>query len=151
MKFTIEDKEKIGMRIAIIRRSLGLTGEEFAQLIDKKASKSSVAAWESGRNLPNAQRLKIIAELGNITVEQLLKSKDYELNALGMALDGIDYEMVRKDIEKYRPSIEKFLNNATENELTAMTSLIYENLTKDIISIIFLQLSLLINNVNLKE
>ena len=67
----------IGNRIKSIRLSLGLTMEEFGKLFDVAALKSNVSGWERGNHLPNANRLKKIAELGDTTVQELLKEGDY--------------------------------------------------------------------------
>lgn len=67
----------IGNRIKSIRLSLGLTMEEFGKLFDVAALKSNVSGWERGNHLPNENRLKKIAELGDTTVQELLKEDDY--------------------------------------------------------------------------
>lgn len=61
---------EVGTRIKRIRLSKGMTLEEFGKLFG--ASKGSVQGWESGRNLPNPERLKSIAKIGDTTVEELL-------------------------------------------------------------------------------
>ena len=73
-------KHIIGNRIKSIRLELGDTLEEFGLRIarvlnvqsSKAPNKSLVSRWENDLNLPNKERLKVIAELGNITVEELL-------------------------------------------------------------------------------
>jgi len=61
-----------GERIKEIRMDLGLTMEEFAKRIDDKAKSGTVSNWETGKNLPNNNRLKKIAELGNVDISYLL-------------------------------------------------------------------------------
>lgn len=65
------EKEPIGNRIKNIRKKLGMNQTDFGNLIDD-AHKSVVSKWEKGQNLPNNERLKKIAEIGNITVNELL-------------------------------------------------------------------------------
>ena len=73
-------KLSVGIRIKNIRLELGDTLEEFGLRIarvlnvqsSKAPNKSLVSRWENDLNLPNKERLKVIAELGNITVEELL-------------------------------------------------------------------------------
>ena len=60
----------MGRSIKNIRITNGLTMEELGARL--KTSKASVNNWEKGVNLPNKQRLKKIAELGGITVNELL-------------------------------------------------------------------------------
>lgn len=80
------DKKAVGRRIFEIRQSMNLTLEEFGKIIG--ASKSSISEWENGKNLPpaksivfrwekgamlpNKSRLARIAELGNMSVNELL-------------------------------------------------------------------------------
>jgi len=60
----------VGKNIKEIRLNLGLTMEEFANKID--FGKSNVSRWERGENIPNDLTLKKIAELANISVNELL-------------------------------------------------------------------------------
>ena len=52
--------------------------QKFGGIIDD-APKGSVNSWEKGVNLPNEKRLKQIAILGNVTLNELLYGsfKDY--------------------------------------------------------------------------
>lgn len=70
MKPTEKDKKNIGLRIKSIRQNLGMTLEEFGKLLN--AGKSNVRKWEIGASLPNPERIKNIAKLGNMTVDELL-------------------------------------------------------------------------------
>lgn len=66
------EKEALGARIKKIRQNLGMTLEEFGKIISPPANRSLVSAWENGRYVPNNQRLKAIAELADISVDELL-------------------------------------------------------------------------------
>ena len=68
---------EVGNRIKNIRLSLGLTMEEFGKLFDEPAAQSIISRWEVGKSVPSANRLKKIAELGDTTVQELLKEDDY--------------------------------------------------------------------------
>ena len=65
------DKRFVGYMIAGIRDKKNKTLEEFGKLIDG-ATKSNVSKWEKGEVLPNRKRLKMIADYGGITVNELL-------------------------------------------------------------------------------
>lgn len=65
----------IGSRIKRIRKNLGLSMEEFGKLFSPKASKGVVSNWENGYNKPNNERLKKIAELGNVSIDYLLHGR----------------------------------------------------------------------------
>lgn len=64
------NKEYVGARIREIRLARGETLEEFGQLFG--SSKGVVNNWEKGRNLPNKRRIKSIADMANISVQDLL-------------------------------------------------------------------------------
>lgn len=64
--------EVVANRIRTIRKNLGLSMEEFASRIDERAKSGTVSNWETGKNLPNNKRLNKIAELGGMSLEQLL-------------------------------------------------------------------------------
>lgn len=64
------NKIALGQRIKQIRLRRGMTLEEFGELL--KAADSIVSRWENGISIPRPDRLKKIAKLENITVEELL-------------------------------------------------------------------------------
>lgn len=71
------NKIDLGNRIRMIRQSLGKTMAEFGRLVDadKPASDSIVSRWERGISVPNSNRLKNIAKIGNVTTEYLINGK----------------------------------------------------------------------------
>lgn len=64
------DKKAVGRRINKIRISKACTLEEFGNIF--KAGKSNVRKWEIGEVLPNKERQKKLAKMGNMTVNELL-------------------------------------------------------------------------------
>ena len=68
-------KKKVGERIRAIRTELGLTMKEFGEKFDPPASDSIVSRWERGISKPNNERLKAIAELGDISTFYLNTGK----------------------------------------------------------------------------
>lgn len=60
-----------GKRIKKAREALGITQEEFAQLMGK-SSKATVSSWENDKNEPTLSDLKKIAELLKTTVAFLI-------------------------------------------------------------------------------
>jgi transcriptional regulator with XRE-family HTH domain len=68
------NKIEVGKRIKNIRINLKETTAEFANNFDPPSSDSLVSRWERGVNLPNSERLKVIADLGGISVDELLYS-----------------------------------------------------------------------------
>lgn len=79
-----------GEKIKEIRLSLGMTLEEFGKLLN--AGKSNVRKWEIGASLPNPERIKNIAKLGGMTVEQLL----YENPLAKFSTDELIAELERR-------------------------------------------------------
>ncbi|MGT2834850.1 helix-turn-helix domain-containing protein [Streptococcus hyointestinalis] len=69
MKNTV-NKKAVGARIRKIRLEKGMTLEEFGKLMG--ADKGIVSRWENGTSVPKAERLKTVAKLGDMTVEELL-------------------------------------------------------------------------------
>ena len=145
MKLTKEEKKIIGQRIKQIRREKGMTMEEFGNLLS--TSKSIVYRWEIGTNLPNPERLKTIAKLADITVEELLSSskKDYALKYAMNRLKNILYSESNLDIDimlsdfvyKYG---EKILSKIEENfkfsKLSMYSNKDIENYIDEIINVI---------------
>ena len=59
--------------IKLTGKSRDLEWEEYAEFAKKiKATLPAVSNWETGRNIPNNKRLKAIADIGGMTVEELL-------------------------------------------------------------------------------
>lgn len=65
------DKEAIGLRISSIRKKQGLTLEEFGKRV-LDAGKSNVSKWERGLTIPSNERIKKIAEMGDVTTDYLI-------------------------------------------------------------------------------
>lgn len=65
------NKTKVGQRIKAIRLAKGMNQKEFAKYT--LVTVTGVQYWEYGKNLPSKERLKIIADLAGITVQELLE------------------------------------------------------------------------------
>lgn len=72
----MNDNLTLGARIKKIRKEKGLSMEEFGKLLN--ASKGNVSMWESGKVTPNNLRLKTIADLAGISVDELLGIERYD-------------------------------------------------------------------------
>nr|DAJ67319.1 MAG TPA: helix-turn-helix domain protein [Caudoviricetes sp.] len=64
------DKKAVGARIRAIRENVGMTMVEFGEWLS--TTQSAVSNWERGENLPNKYRIKRIATIGKISVQDLL-------------------------------------------------------------------------------
>ena len=114
MKLTKEEKKLIGQRIKQIRREKGMTMEEFGNLLS--TSKSIVYRWEIGTNLPNPERLKTIAKLADITVEELLSGskKDYFLK---YAIESLNNILNTKPLSQFDEDNSNFVYKYSEEIL----------------------------------
>lgn len=74
-----KNKKLLGSKIKFIRHTLGLTMEDFGKLFNPHASDSIVSRWERGISSPNNERLKVIADIGIYTMEQLLEMEEDEI------------------------------------------------------------------------
>ncbi len=62
----------LGQRIKNIRINLGKSMDDFGKMFSPNVTKGTISKWENGKYLPNNVRLKKIAQMGNMTVEELL-------------------------------------------------------------------------------
>lgn len=72
----LESAGTIGSRIAQGRKAKGYTQEEFSQLLDVTAQ--AVSKWENDISCPDIQLLPKIAEILNMTTDELLTGKRAE-------------------------------------------------------------------------
>lgn len=116
------NNKEIGNRIKEIRLSKGWTLEELGKKLS--TSKVTVFNWEKGRNKPNKENLKKIADLGRITVNELMYGdlKQFIYNSLHDELLEVD-ELYHKIIEYIQ------LNDNDINEIDD------ENVQNDILQV----------------
>lgn len=108
----IINKVKLGQRIREIRNRVGYSLEDFGQAVSPPANKSIVSRWESGKSIPNNQRIKSISKLGSMTSENLLFGDETEF-----------IENVIRNIYRQKDSLsEKYdlLDNIDETELVML-------------------------------
>lgn len=68
-----EQQKEIGKFIQEERKNLGMTQEELASKV--YVTSKAVSKWENGRGLPNIDGMIRLAELFNISVNELLMAK----------------------------------------------------------------------------
>ncbi|WP_240628327.1 helix-turn-helix domain-containing protein [Macrococcoides goetzii] len=98
------NKHDVGRRIKSIRLKKGFNMREFGERLDN-ASDSIVSRWEKGKTLPNSNRLKKIAEIGEVSIDELLYGKEYTFLEVGKIL----YEKSLK-LNNDKTNISKALN-----------------------------------------
>lgn len=97
MKNKSINKNNVGKKIKQIRLSNGWTLKNLSDEISKKIGDSNqiaegvISRWESGISLPNPKRLKAIAQIADITVEELLANpkQDHALKHCKKSLDEL--------------------------------------------------------------
>lgn len=116
-------KREIGERITIIRQLLNLDQNEFGHIIVPNASASNVSRWERGLNVPNADRIKSIAEVGHVSVTFLLSGTGMTINDIQNFLKKISHKsnLTEEEIRKLKElsienKIELIFKNSIFNE-----------------------------------
>ncbi len=118
---------EVGKRIKSIRIKLGKTTADFGSLIDG-TSGSLVSRWERGVNLPNSKRLSMIAELGNITIDELLygSANQFAYNLLIKELDSDT--PLRKVVYQRIPDIETLSDSDKQAKAIAIVTKNFNNI-----------------------
>lgn len=75
------DENIIGKNIKHLRMMRGETMDELGSVLH--VTKSTVEGYESGRRLPDAKKLEVIAKYYGKTVDEMMHNKIYEI-------DGVD-------------------------------------------------------------
>lgn len=107
---------EVGNRIKNIRKSKGLTLEEFGKFFEN-ADKSLVSKWERGKAIPNNSRLKMIAQFGDISVNELLYgSRDEQI-----------YYLVNTEFNEYVKRIKEEAEKVDNIQLSYFCDFFKEN------------------------
>ena len=87
-------------RLQLLRKEKGLSQEQLAELLN--VSRQSVSKWESGQTYPETDKLIILSDLFEITLDYLLRDKNTECVA------NIDVESGKEEELRYK---KKKINN----------------------------------------
>jgi len=82
---------ELNEKILELRKQKGLTQEELAEILF--VSRTAISKWESGRGYPNIDSLKAIAEFFNVSIDELLSSK--ELLTIAQKDSAIKIQQIR--------------------------------------------------------
>lgn len=96
------NKDELGTRIKGVRSNLGQTAEAFGKNFDPVANRSLVSAWENGRYVPGPARVKKIAELADISVNELLHGNSYSIDF------PEEYRFIKKNLIEVYSSFEEY-------------------------------------------
>ena len=96
---------RLGKRICDIRKSHGLTQEEFANMFS--VTRQAVSNWENDKTYPDLHTLVEISDKFNITLDVLLKEDE-------RMIESIDKERISgREIERERTIIDSFTGAGT--------------------------------------
>ena len=96
---------RLGKRICDIRKSHGLTQEEFANMFS--VTRQAVSNWENDKAYPDLHTLVEISDKFNITLDVLLKEDE-------RMIESIDKERISgREIERERTIIDSFTGAGT--------------------------------------
>jgi len=114
-------------RLKVVRKSLNLTQQEFADLLGIK--RTSYASYETGRVVPTAPFLKLICNKYNISEkwlvngigEMYIETDDSVLNQLKNTynLSNLEYKILTAYLEldsSQRKAVEEFIHKITNPE-----------------------------------
>lgn len=133
-------------KIRSIRFSLGETMEEFGARFN--TSKATINNWEKGRNKPNKNNLLIIANLGGLSVEELImgnkqiyfkkRLKERILHYINHPIDEFRDEF-GTFLEQYQDEIfSRILNEASKISIDDLSYIDIEDFIEDEINDIIL-------------
>lgn len=66
------EQTSLGKRIQLIRKSLGLSQNDFGKHFSPKVNKSTVSRWEHDQVMPEKQKLDQIAKMGGVSTDYLI-------------------------------------------------------------------------------
>ncbi|WP_353990018.1 helix-turn-helix transcriptional regulator [Pediococcus argentinicus] len=124
-----KNPQNVGNRIKQLRMELGLTQAELAKKINSISGKSTAKSgtvnnWEQGLNLPNKSRLKIIADLGNVSVSYLLTGKSSGgftikqlKNETSRQATGKRIKAIRHDLDESITTFANHFENRTKQDI----------------------------------
>ena len=96
---------RLGKRICDIRKSNGLTQEEFANMFS--VTRQAVSNWENDKAYPDLHTLVEISNQFNITLDVLLKEDE-------RMIESIDKERISgREVERERTIIDSFTGAGT--------------------------------------
>ncbi|MBQ1565774.1 MAG: helix-turn-helix transcriptional regulator [Clostridia bacterium] len=91
----MENKETLGKRIAALRKEKGLTQEQLAEKVGVSAQ--AVSKWENDVSCPDITLLPLLADLFDVSVDELLGVKPVEPHVIILDKDEVPNEEKKKN------------------------------------------------------
>lgn len=92
------DQNWVGNQIAMLRKKKGYTGEKFSGIIG--VTPQAVSKWETGKCLPETALLPKIAQVLEVTIDQLLIERNISI-IKAVFTDGVDVIDITKILEQF--------------------------------------------------
>ena len=112
-----------------IRKSRNLSMTAFGKLFNPSASSGLVSNWENDYNFPNKERLERLAELGNMSMDELLGNENF------IKQKQKDIEMWKRVLENHTNNLDSLQNLKDSNYHTDIMGLLTE-IDNDLLKII---------------
>lgn len=119
---TTKDAGLLGLRIKELRKEKGLRQSELATTLH--VSQQAVGSWETGRTVPGADTLNILADYFNVTTDYLLgrpekkddDTKTADIEDLDKMIDNARSFGGKKMTENDREIIKAYLKGFYDNK-----------------------------------
>lgn len=119
---TVKDAGLLGSRIKELRKEKGLRQSELATTLH--VSQQAVGSWETGRTVPGADTLNVLADYFNVTTDYLLgrpekkdnDAKTADIEDLDKMIDNARSFGGKKMTENDREIIKAYLKGFYDNK-----------------------------------
>ena len=119
---TVKDAGLLGSRIKELRKEKGLRQSELATTLH--VSQQAVGSWETGRTVPGADTLNVLADYFNVTTDYLLgrpekkddNAKTADIEDLDKMIDNARSFGGKKMTENDREIIKAYLKGFYDNK-----------------------------------
>ena len=88
-----------GERLQLLRRSSGLTQEQFAEQL--QVSRQAVSKWETGTADPSTSNLLALAKLFGVSAEELLRQTDIPVREIAPRVGYTDANYFTKVFKRH--------------------------------------------------
>lgn len=90
---------KFSEKLQSLRKGKGLSQEKLAELLD--VSRQAVSKWESGQTYPEIEKLIVLCDLFEITLDELVRDRDSIVNDTDIEEINLEDKSSNEDEEKY--------------------------------------------------
>lgn len=115
---TAKDAGLLGLRIKELRKERGLRQSELATTLH--VSQQAVGSWETGRTVPGADTLNVLADYFNVTTDYLLgrpEKKDDDTKTADIKDDDVIFTYEGRQIPKEDLELIRRIMRGTRNDI----------------------------------